>query len=139
MAAPLHRERQLLAEINVTSLVDVMTVLLIMFAIVAPISMAGVDVRVPATESDPLPAEEAVVVSLDSEGKVYVDQVEVLPDALGDVLSQVKTSRGIARIYVRADESMPYGRVAEILGQIQAAGLPAVGLVFEPPSPERER
>lgn len=137
MAAPLHRERKLLAEINVTSLVDVMTVLLIMFAIVAPITMAGVDVRVPQTESAPLPAEEAVVVSLDSEGKVYVDQVEVRPEALGDVLAQVKTSRGIQRIYVRADETMPYGRVAELMGGIREAGYTDVGLVFEP-APERD-
>lgn len=138
MAAPIHRERKLLAEINVTSLVDVMTVLLIMFAIVAPISMAGLDVRVPRTESDPLPSDEAVVVSIDREGRVFVDQLEVRPEALGDVLAQVRTSRGIQRVYVRGDEAVPYGRVAEMMSGIREAGFSDVGLVFEPP-PEPRR
>ena len=141
MSAPIHREHQLLAEINVTSLVDVMTVLLIMFMIIAPITMAGVDVRVPRTESDPLPSTEAAVVTLDREGRVFVDQVEVRPDALGDVLAQVRTSRGIQRVYVRADEEVPYGRVAQVMGGIQQGGFQDVGLVFEPlpQSPSRER
>lgn len=138
MAGPIHRERKLLAEINVTSLVDVMTVLLIMFAIVAPISMSGLDVRVPRTESDPLPSDEAIVVSMDSEGRVFVDQLEVRPEALGDVLAQVRTSRGIQRVYVRGDETVPYGRVAEMMGGIREAGFSDVGLVFEPP-PEPRR
>lgn len=137
MAGSLHRERGLLAEINVTSLVDVMTVLLIMFAIVAPMAVAGLDVRVPKTESGPLPADEAVVVSLDQEGRVYVDQVEVRPEALGEVLTQVKSSRGVQRVYVRADETVAYGQVADVMGGIREAGFADVGLVFEPPMEER--
>ena len=130
-----------MAEINVTSLVDVATMLLIMFMIIAPITMAGVDVRVPRTESDPLPSTEAAVVTLDREGRVFVDQVEVRPDALGYVLAQVRTSRGIQRVYVRADEEVPYGRVAEVMGGIQLGGFQDVGLVFEPlpQLPSRER
>jgi biopolymer transport protein TolR len=137
VAGSLHRERGLLAEINVTSLVDVMTVLLIMFAIVAPMAVAGLDVRVPKTESGPLPADEAVVVSLDPEGRVYVDQVEVRPEALGEVLTQVKSSRGVQRVYVRADETVAYGEVAAIMGGIREAGFTDVGLVFEPPMERR--
>jgi biopolymer transport protein TolR len=137
VAGPIHSERKLLAEINVTSLVDVMTVLLIMFAIVAPISMSGLDVRVPRTESDPLPSDEAVVVSIDDEGRVFVDQLEVRPEALGDVLAQVRTSRGIQRVYVRGDETISYGRVAEMMSGIREAGFTDVGLVFEPPPKPR--
>ncbi len=138
MAAPLHRQHQLLAEINVTSLVDVMTVLLIMFMIIAPITIAGLDVRVPKTESAPLPSSEAVVVTLDREGRLFVDQVEVRPEALAEVLAQVKSSRGVQRVYVRADEAVAYGQVAAVMGGIREAGFSDVGLVFEPPG-DRER
>lgn len=137
MTSPLKRERRLLAEINVTSLVDVTIVLLIMFMIIAPISQGGIEVRVPQTESAALPSSEAILISVDAEGGVYIDRTEVLPEALGDVLEQVRQSRGLARVYLRADEGNTYGRVMEVMGQLQQAGFENVGLVTEPPPVER--
>lgn len=136
MPTPLRRERHLMAEINVTSLVDVATMLLIMFMIIAPISMSGLEVRVPETESAPLPQSEAIMVTVDAEGKVFIDRAEVRPEALGDVLRQVRQSRGLARVYVRADESNTYGRVMQVMGQLRVAGFENVGLVTEPPPPD---
>jgi biopolymer transport protein ExbD len=125
-----------MAEINVTSLVDVATMLLIMFMIIAPISMSGLEVRVPETESAPLPQSEAIMVTVDAEGKVFIDRAEVRPEALGDVLRQVRQSRGLARVYVRADESNTYGRVMQVMGELRVAGFENVGLVTEPPPPD---
>ena len=125
-----------MAEINVTSLVDVATMLLIMFMIIAPISMSGLEVRVPETESAPLPQSEAIMVTVDAEGKVFIDRAEVRPEVLGDVLQQVRQSRGLARVYVRADESNTYGRVMQVMGQLRVAGFENVGLVTEPPPPD---
>ena len=136
MASPLRREQRLMAEINVTSLVDVAIMLLIMFMIIAPISMSGLEVRVPETESAPLPQSEAIMVTVDAEGKVFIDRAEVRPEALGDVLRQVRQSRGLARVYVRADESNTYGRVMQVMGQLRVAGFENVGLVTEPPPPD---
>ncbi len=138
MPTSLRRGYTLMSEINVTSLVDVATMLLIMFMIIAPISMAGLEVRVPQTESAPLPQSEAIVVSVDAEGRVFVDRAEVRPESLGDVLAQVRQSRGLARVYVRADESNTYGRVMQVMGQLQGAGFENVGLVTEPPPVELE-
>jgi len=138
MPRPLRREHGLMAEINVTSLVDVATMLLIMFMIIAPISMSGLEVRVPETESAPLPQSEAIMITVDAEGKVFIDRAEVRPDALGDVLRQVRQSRGLARVYVRADESNTYGRVMQVMGQLRVAGFENVGLVTEPPPPDLE-
>jgi biopolymer transport protein TolR len=138
MPRPLRREHGLMAEINVTSLVDVATMLLIMFMIIAPISMSGLEVRVPETESAPLPQSEAIMVTVDAEGKVFIDRAEVRPEALGDVLRQVRQSRGLARVYVRADESNTYGRVMQVMGQLRVAGFENVGLVTEPPPPDLE-
>lgn len=137
MASPLKREHGLLADINVTSLVDVTIVLLIMFMIIAPISQGGIEVRVPQTESAALPSSEAILISVDAEGRVFIDRTEVRPDALGDVLEQVRQSRGLARVYLRADEANTYGRVMEVMGQLQLAGFENVGLVTEPPPVER--
>lgn len=122
-----------MAEINVTSLVDVTIVLLIMFMIIAPISQGGIEVRVPQTEAAALPSSEAILVSIDAEGSVFVDRTEVRADALGDVLTQVRQSRGLARVYLRADRSNSYGRVMQVMGELQAAGFENVGLVTEPP------
>ncbi|CAN5159647.1 protein TolR [soil metagenome] len=138
MASPLKRERTLMCDINVTSLVDVTIVLLIIFMIVAPISQGGIEVRVPQTESAPLESSEAILVSVDAEARVFIDQVEVRPEALADVLTQVRSSRGLQRVYVRADESNTYGRVMQVMGSLREAGFENVGLVTEPPPPERE-
>ncbi len=137
MASPLKREHGLLADINVTSLVDVTIVLLIMFMIIAPISQGGIEVRVPQTESAALPSSEAILVSVDADGRVFIDRTEVRPDALGEVLEQVRQSRGLARVYLRADEANTYGRVMEVMGQLQLAGFENVGLVTEPPPVDR--
>jgi biopolymer transport protein ExbD len=112
--------------------------LLIMFMIIAPISMSGLEVRVPETESAPLPQSEAIMVTVDAEGKVFIDRAEVRSEALGDVLRQVRQSRGLARVYVRADESNSYGRVMQVMGQLRVAGFENVGLVTEPPPPDLE-
>jgi biopolymer transport protein TolR len=137
MAGPLRREHELMGEINVTSLVDVSIVLLIMFMIIAPMSQGGIEVRVPRTESAPLPSSEAIVVSMDEEGRVFIDQSEIRPEAIGSVLEQIRESRGLDRVYVRADESNPYGRVMAMMGQLSEAGFENVGLVTEPPPRER--
>ena len=135
----LKRERRMMAEINVTALIDVMTVLLVILMIVAPMGQSGVEVRVPRTEGAPLSATDAAMVALDAQGRVFVDRVEIRTEALGDVLAQVRTSRGVQRVYVRADETVAYGQVASLMGQIREAGFENVGLVFEPPPAERER
>ncbi|HUP19713.1 MAG TPA: biopolymer transporter ExbD [Gemmatimonadota bacterium] len=131
MAGPLKREHGLMAEINVTSLVDVTIVLLIMFMIIAPIAQGGIEVRIPRAETAPLPSSEAVLVSMDEEGRVFVDRTEIQPDQVGEVLTQLRSSRGLGRVYVRADERIPYGDVARLMGRIRQAEFENIGLVFE--------
>ena len=137
MARALHRQHQLMAEINVTSMVDVSIMLLIMFMIIAPMSQGGIEVRVPQTESAPLPSSEAIVISMDAEGRVFIDETEIRPEAVGEVLDQIRQARGIGRVYVRADESNSYGRVMAMMGELTEAGFENVGLVTEPPPRDR--
>ncbi|CAN5774046.1 protein TolR [soil metagenome] len=137
MAAPLRREHKLMAEINVTSMVDVSIMLLIMFMIIAPMSQGGIEVRIPQTEGAPLPSSEAIVISMDAAGRVFIDQTEIRPEAVGEVLDQIRQARGIGRVYVRADESNSYGRVMAMMGQLSESGFENVGLVTEPPPREQ--
>lgn len=137
MPRPLHRQHALMAEINVTSLVDVSIMLLIMFMIIAPMSQGGIEVRVPQTESAPLPSSEAIVLSMDGSGRVFIDETEVRSEAVGDVLTQIRESRGIGRVYLRADEANSYGTVMRVMGQLSAAGFENVGLITEPLPEER--
>src|SRR5688500_3739092 len=113
-----------------------MTVLLVIFMIIAPMSQGGIEVRVPRAETAPLPSSESLLVAVAAEGRVYVEQTEVRPEALADVLRQVRSSRGLDRVYVRADEALPYGEVAAVMSAVRDGGFENVGLVFEPPVPE---
>ena len=126
------KEMSAMADINVTALVDVMIVLLVIFMITAPISQGGVDVRLPQAATTPLPQAEALVVTVDAEGRVFVDEAEVRPEGLGEVLQQLIAARGTERIYFRADERAPWGAVAKALADARANGIENVGVVLEP-------
>jgi biopolymer transport protein TolR len=126
-----------MAEINVTSLVDVAIMLLIMFMIIAPMSQGGIEVRVPQTEGAALPSSEAIIVSMDADGRVFIENTEIRPEAVGQALQQIREGRGLGRVYVRADESNSYGRVMAMMGQLSEAGFENVGLVTEPPPREQ--
>jgi biopolymer transport protein TolR len=121
-----------MADINVTALVDVMIVLLVIFMITAPIMQGGVDVRLPRAAGQPLEQSEALVITVDARGRLFVDEAEVQPGALGQVLQQMIKARGTDRIFFRADEGAPWGAVAKALADIRSNGIENVGVVLEP-------
>lgn len=119
------------AEINVTSLVDVAFVLLIIFMITAPIMQGGVDVQLPRAEARPLSAQEGMIVSVDRQGRVFVDDVEVsLSDFRITFPSMVQTRKPTG-VYLRADQNVNYGTVVQVLAIIRQSGVQNVGLVAE--------
>ena len=121
-----------MADINVTALVDVMIVLLVIFMITAPIMQGGVDVRLPRAATTALEQSEALVVTVDGEGRTYIEEAQVQPGALGQVLKQMAAARGIERLYLRADERAPWSAVAKALADIRNNGIENVGVVLEP-------
>jgi len=126
-----HGELPLSADINVTSLVDVAFVLLIIFMITAPIMQGGVDVELPRAEARPIPAKEGMVVSVDREGRIFVDETRV---SLGDfrmTFGALVQSRKPKSVYLRADRRVPYGQVVQVLAIIRISGITNVGLVAE--------
>ena len=124
------RRRAPMAEINVTPLVDVMLVLLIIFMVTAPLLVAGVPVNLPDSRAKPLEQrQKPVQISIDTSGKLYVDEVEVPMPALPDRLASLPHGADAPQIYLRADRSLDYGRVMQVMGELNRAGLNKVALV----------
>lgn len=122
-----------LSEINVTPLVDVMLVLLIIFMITAPMMLQGVDVKLPKVDSAAMRTKgEHVVITLNANGEIFIDEFKTPLENLGLKVKRVMEVRKTDQVYLRADEAIPYGRVARIMGAIRRAGITNLGLVTEP-------
>lgn len=126
-----HGELPLTADINVTSLVDVAFVLLIIFMITAPIMQGGVDVQLPRAEARPMTANEGMVVSVDREGRIYIDETAVSENDFRMTFGALVKSRRPKSVYLRADRRVPYGDVVRVLATIRLSGVTDVGLVAE--------
>lgn len=120
------------AEINVTSLVDVALTLLVIFIITAPMMQGGVEVRLPQTQTQSVPANDGVVVSVDREGQIFMGEEPVAWEQFQSRFPAVVRERGASTVYLRADHGVPYGRVAQVLGAMKAADVASVGLIAEP-------
>jgi biopolymer transport protein TolR len=122
-----------MAEINVTPFVDVMLVLLIIFMVAAPLLTVGVPVELPKTAAQALPqdTEEPLTVTLASDGTVLIQATEVPRDDLVNRLRAIAAERSDDRVYLRADGTVPYESVAQIMGALNAGGFSSIGLVTD--------
>src|SRR5437762_9349076 len=127
-----HGELPLNADINVTSLVDVAFVLLIIFMITAPIMQGGVDVRLPTAEAKPLEPKSGLVVTVNRAGEIFVDETRMSYADFRASFRALATGRAKDGVYLRADESVPYGQVVRVLAVMRQAGVGDIGLIAEP-------
>ena len=122
-----------LSEINVTPLVDVMLVLLIIFMVSAPLMQQGIQVDLPKTKSPALSEQEKqIVLVIKSSGAVEINKHDIALSSLTEKLRAIYAKKEKKEIYIQADRSVPYGAVASIMAQVQAAGIIRIGLVTEP-------
>ncbi len=119
------------ADVNVTSLVDVMMVLLIVFMITAPMMQGGVDVELPRAEARPLTPKEGMVVSVNRDGRIFVDQTAVSYRDFRVTFKSLVATRKPSGVYLQADTRVPYGEVVRVLAVIRGAGVQNVGLVAQ--------
>src|SRR3954453_16917954 len=129
-----HRRRPVMAEINVTPMVDVMLVLLIIFMVAAPLLTGGVPLDLPQTQAKSLDQDkEPLTVSVNLKGQVYLQNTEIPLEEVVPKLKAVTEARGGAdeRIYVRGDRQVDYGTVMKVMGRLSAAGFRRVALVTE--------
>ena len=125
-----------MTEINVAPFVDVMLVLVVIFMIAAPLLTVGVPVDLPKAAVDPLNEEkEPLIITLDAEGRVYLQESEISQDVLIPRLVAVSNANPDLRVFVRGDEAINYGRVMEVMGLVSEAGFSKVALIAEVPIP----
>ena len=128
-----NNNRAVMAEINVTPLVDVMLVLLVIFMVTAPMMQQGVQVNLPKADTKAMtPAEESVVVSVDKSGKVFIDKEAIPAGDLRKRLSTLFATRAKKEVFLKADAGVPYGEVVRTMADIKGAGIERLGMVTEP-------
>ncbi len=129
-----RRNRKLMSEINVTPFVDVMLVLLVVFMITAPLLTVGIDVDLPKSNVSEISGQdEPLAVSIDSEGKVYLQDTEVTLEELAPRLNLVIGQKPETRIFVRGDKAIDYGMVMRVMGILSTAGFTNIALIAELP------
>jgi biopolymer transport protein TolR len=128
------RRANVMAEINVTPMVDVMLVLLIIFMVSAPLLTVGVPLDLPQTAAKSLDQDkEPLTLSVQLSGKVFLNNTEIKIDELVPKLKAITEARGgmDERIFVRGDTKVDYGTVMRVMGRLSSAGFRRVALVTE--------
>ena len=122
-----------MSEINVTPLVDVMLVLLVIFILTAPLLASSIKLELPKADAAPsAQAPEFVTLVVNASGAVFLNDQPIELAALRTRLLQTATQNPDTEVQLRADARVPYGRVVEVMGVAQKAGLTRIGFVAEP-------
>ncbi len=116
------------SDVNVTPLVDVSLTLLIVFMLVAPMMKHGINVQLPQVSASGVNLKKQVVVTIDSKRRIYLGERRISPEGLVKYLKEIS----VQNVYLKADKSIPYGFVIEIIGKIKRAGIENIGMVTEP-------
>lgn len=130
MAFKLSDDGGPVSEINITPLVDVMLVLLIIFMVAAPMMESGIPLQLPKTSAKALPKDESpVILSIAKDSRVYLGREEVDLSRLVSHLQNFYKGKSKKEIFIRADQSLPYGVVAQTMALVKNAGIHKIGLV----------
>ncbi|OGP34212.1 MAG: protein TolR [Deltaproteobacteria bacterium GWC2_65_14] len=125
--------RRMMAEINVTPLVDVMLVLLIIFMVTAPMLTQGVDVNLPQANAKALKAEEErLVITVDANSRIFIGEQPVEFNRMSRALKAIVERRQDRQVFFRADRAVPYGFVVKVIAEVRNAGIEKLGMVTEP-------
>lgn len=129
-------QRGPVTEINIAPFVDVMLVLVIIFMVAAPLLKVGVPVDLPKARLQPINEQrDPLIISVDKDGKIYLQEAEVPEDGLVPRLLAVSEANRELRIFVRGDRAINYGRVMAVMGLVSQAGFSKVALIAEVPEP----
>ncbi|PPS25530.1 biopolymer transporter ExbD [Pseudomonas amygdali pv. morsprunorum] len=121
---------EVLSEINVTPLVDVMLVLLVVFIVTAPLLTNSIPINLPKTESvAPVEQKDPLVVSIDGQGKLFINKDEIQPDLLETSLKAAKDNAPDVRVQLQADNGVNYGEVARAMASIERAGITKLSVI----------
>ena len=122
-----------MSDINMTPLIDVMLVLLVIFMITAPLMTSSLKLDLPKTDAaQPSDSPQFISVAIDAAGKLYYGEEVLTPEAFAQRVGAAGKKNPQTEVQLRADKSVPYGRVAELIGVVQKAGLNRIGFIAEP-------
>jgi biopolymer transport protein TolR len=121
-----------LSQINLTPLVDVMMVLLIIFMITAPFMFQGAQVNLPKTKMGKAQTEEHYVITIKKDKHVYINNQPINIHLLEERLAQLSAIRQDKKVFIKADNDVPYGFVLLVMDKAKAAGIENFGLITEP-------
>ena len=125
-----------MSDINMTPLIDVMLVLLVIFMITAPLMSSSLKLDLPRADGgSPNDALQFISVALDPQGKLYFGDEAMEAPAFAARVAEAARRNPKTEVQLRADKGVPYGRVAEVIGVVQKAGLNRIGFVTEPAAP----
>ena len=127
------KDTEPMGEINVTPLVDVMLVLLIIFMVTAPLLTQGVNVDLPDADAPAMQQNiEPLVVTIRSDGHIFMQKNPIDIKNLAPRIKAMRQQKPGLPVFIRGDAKTPYGRVAEVMSQLESAGIRKIGLVTEP-------
>jgi biopolymer transport protein TolR len=127
-----------LSDINVTPLVDVMLVLLVIFIITAPLMASSIKLNLPRTDAGQSgDTPKFVSLVIDAAGKTYLNDKAVTPEELASGLASAAAASRETEVQLRADQTVPYGKVVELIAVVNKAGLSKIGFVTEAPPPQK--
>jgi len=129
-----RRSRGVMAEINVTPMVDVMLVLLVIFMITAPLLSAGVSLDLPKAKAKSISQEDSkpIEISLTAKGDIYIGETRMSQDRMTSTLQAIAAEAPDRRIYIKADSKLDYGKVMGIMAAINVAGFTKIALITDP-------
>ena len=132
-----NSRKKLVADINVTPLVDVMLVLLIIFMVTAPMMTQGLNVDLPETTAKALRQEEKpIIVTIDKDAAISINSVTL---ARASMVEELKKSYSVNKdqpVFLNASKQVPYGEVAKVMADIQSVGFDKIGMITKPPEKE---
>lgn len=130
MAFSTQESDEVLSEINVTPLVDVMLVLLVVFIVTAPLLTNSIPINLPKTEAvAPADQKDPLVVSIDGDGKFFINKDEIQPDLLETSLIDAREQDAEIRVQLQADDQVEYGAVAKAMAAIERAGITKLAVI----------
>jgi biopolymer transport protein TolR len=123
-----------MSDINMTPLIDVMLVLLVIFIITAPLMTSSLKLELPKTDAaTPQAAPTFIAVSIDAAGKLFLGDEALTREQLEQRVTTAAKGNPQLEVQLRADQKVPYGQVADLIGLVQKAGLSRIGFVTEAP------
>ena len=138
MAFETRSQNSSISQINVVPLVDVMLVLLVIFMVAAPILQQGVSVELPQAKAGALSGEDQqLVVSIDKKGTIFLNDNAIGLAELGPKLEAVTRLKPDKQVFLRADRSVPYGEVVQVMAAVKGAGVQSLGMITELPTEKK--